>query len=716
MGKNDQQINRQLYIEQMNAESRALEAQLKQEAQESSGGGYYRPTGISKYGQLAQDTGMLKSDFGTDVGGQAYYHAVDFGSPDAMTGLNTQGGPDSVDAPTGPITPELLAYEKELQQGLEGYTNVYYENVAKLNEMSALAASQGMNIKQPDPLDENQRNISNYYNQLYKETMHLADQLKQGHDAEKMRAEKGYRALTHAGSAIGVPTRFEDLAQDKLPSVERFNASIKTGGYTDYSAYKSELARYNAMRDNLEEQRDQYQDAGQLDQVDRYNEFIEALQRPTYDGSVDKRMKLEREKMKNDQERWKAENDLKWSKKKSTEDIIYAVANAFKNKTSYRYDSSTGEIYNDSFTGLKWAGGTIDNIIMTNPSNLTQSEIDEYRTLLDKQNRNIKAKEKYTEYVSKNPNATDAQKQQKKEEYINLFGLGSMGLSDSERKRIAQLEKVGANSMGDLVVRYTKTNTKGEGTTTDQKVSSARDFMRGLSTHNSKTVDDETISLIGMKKGWLLDSGDWDWDAVIGTDYEAANKSFDAVIRAKEGDYGNLYQGIADYATNNSEFDRDFSSWFGDIIKTDYDERGGGHILDTRGTKLESLGKMKIFPSDEDGKYDIIFGEGMDEKSVAKNSDLKTIFGRDILKEVNPELTNTRDFTHSDILKFLDVINYAKESPTIQQRLSQINDINDYNNLKARSAKNNTYVSNEETMTSKNSSSGQGNKKKVAGF
>ena len=199
-----------------------------------------------------------------------------------------------------------------------------------------------------------------------------------------MRAEKGYRALTHAGSAVGVPTRFEDLAQDKLPSVERFNASIKTGGYTDYSAYKSELARYNAMRDNLEEQRDQYQDAGQLDQVDRYNEFIEALQRPTYDGSVDKRMKLEREKMKNEQERWRAKQKTKRAKQKSTEDIIFAVGNAFKNKASYKYDVSNGEVYNDSFTGLKWGGGIIDRIIMKNPSNLTPAELSEYRNLLDR--------------------------------------------------------------------------------------------------------------------------------------------------------------------------------------------------------------------------------------------------------------------------------------------------------------------------------------------
>ena len=687
--RNTDQVNRQLAIEEMNAQSRALEIQNKIE-QEEGRGGFYRPTGIDKYGSLAEETGLLDASFGTGAGGSAYYQGVDFGSADAVTPFNVQGGTQGLDVPKGPISPELLAYEENLQQGLEGYTDVYYDNVKKLNEMSAFAASNGMNIKQPDPLDKNQRNISNYYNQLLKETMQLASQLKQGYDAEKMRAEKGYRALTHAGSAIGVPTQFEDLAQDKLPSVERFNASIKTGGYTDYSAYKSELARYNAMRDNLEAQRDAYEANGQLDQADRYNEFIEALQKPTYDGSVNKRLQLERDKMKSEEAKWQFKQKLGNAKRRSTEDIIYAVGNAFNNKASFRADLETGELVNGSFNGLKYGGGNILGVIMKNPSNLSDTELDRFRSLLSKQKDIIAYKEKYKQGLNNNPDYTESEKQALSQKYLSEFGLTQAGLSSDEMKELKDLKKRGADSMGELYVRYKKSNSKGEGDVQEVKAGTGRDFLRALAENNPKTIDDETIAYVGDDNGWLNESGDWTWDKVIGEDYKERNKFFNAAIRAKEGNYQNIYESLDRFLMGNSDFDRSRTGYFqdmaagvftlfmGDYNYADENLKPGANIhdVDTRGTKLESLGTLSVYPSDETGKYDLLFGGGTTyDTGVASKDALVNAVGRDLVKKY--DLDDSRGFTRKTLMQFLKDIKFAENSTSVNNALAKINDIND---------------------------------------
>ena len=295
----EKQRQRRVAIDLLNAQTRAaeLEQRKREKDYEQISNRIIQPNENDVRASYAEG---FNQDVGTSAGGDAFLQGSTYFSPDAAPAFSPVGGASSMDAPTGAIEPDFMEPEDELQN-VEGQTDVYYDSVKKLNELAAFAASQGINIKSPDPMNEDQRNLPSNRQNI-------------GPD--------------------GI-TQFSDLIAKQDPDIKLFNDSVQKNGYTEYSGYKNALDRYDLTVEKLENRAKQLRAANNFDGADKLEEEIQSLIKPFYDSIKNRELALKQKRLEFDEKKHKREF---YKKKKSyvkAADIAILAANAFKNKASF---------------------------------------------------------------------------------------------------------------------------------------------------------------------------------------------------------------------------------------------------------------------------------------------------------------------------------------------------------------------------------------------
>lgn len=728
MGRSDEQVNRDLAIREISASTQAQRARLAEqelEMQSENQSGFYMP---NENNVLAKTSGILDASMGTAAGGDAFYQGVDYGSPQSATPYNFDGGTNDLQTPNAAIDPEMLEYEQELQN-VEGHTDVYYENVKKLNELSQFAASNGINIKSPDPMNDDQRNLSNHYNQMLKETMHLADRLKQGFKADQTRVDKGLRTQVESGGAVGEINSFDKLVLEELQPVADFNTTINNQGYSDYTQYKSNMERYNIMKKQLLSDKAIFEEKGMLDEVARYEDYIETLNKPTYNGNESKRIQIAKDRLKMEKDGKKSDWYKKRAKYTKAQDIAVLVANAFKSKASYQVDPSTGMLVNNSFNNMKYGPNQIiSKLELVGYDGLAPTEWDAF-SRASEELAGLKAK------IKSNANVyTDAEKE-KMAELTTLRNGFRKKFGDKEPK---------------IKVHFQTTSSKGiqtgsednyTGATTEKSGSAILDgikpFINILAENNPKTVDSDILIELGIENEWLKGNGDWDADKIIGNSYKEANSIIDASLLVAKGKYGTMYRLLKEKLDNPMVYNDYSDGWFFGLGETeDYGDDTDGDrqsaYFDISGSEdeaLQALGGIHIFKSEkDDDHWDVVFGRRGETDLTGVTADNNTITEENypgLTKMMGGNTDNLREVTSTQVLLFLRSAQILENSPFMVKQANFINEQHqkfktnkesyDASSLVKESMQTVDSGSNSETST-KNPTDGSKEKKAVSGF
>tara|TARA_R100000995_G_scaffold70727_2_gene39336 strand:- start:11840 stop:14035 length:2196 start_codon:yes stop_codon:yes gene_type:complete len=675
MATREEQTQRRMAIELLNAQTRAaeLEQKKRQFAQDYSDGRVIQPNEDDILATYAEG---MSPDIGTEAGGAAYLQGVNYMSPDAAPAFSPVGGASDMDAPTGPIEPEIVAPEENLED-VEGYTDVYYDSVKKLNDIASFAASNGINIKSPDPDSEDQRNLSNYYNKLYTETMYLADNLKQGYEARKMGAEKGYRPLLPKKE----PLQFQDLVPDEVKSIEKFNSSVKTDGYTDYSAYKATKERYDQMRANLEEIIKWNSENNNTDVALKYAEHLESLKRPLYNGNVQKRLELDKKKLDLDKDKWSKDYYKNFKKMRQAADIVVMTANAFANKASYELDPVDGKLYNRNFQGLKYGKNkTIDKLEMLGFEGLSPQEWVNYSTL-EENITELNAKIDGNEGDTSKEEARLAELKLKKAAFTKKFG---------DKTPVIKVHWTTQSSSGEITGEGMDMSKMTEVTASGSDViGGMKSFLNVLTEYNGKLVDGDAIIDLGLKGGWLTTTGDYNPDKILGGQYKKLNKEYNAFLMAANGNYSQMYENLQDKLQNPQDWDQ-YTDFFYDNYEQEDIEDGRQHMFfdlsNSDNADLRALGSIYLFKSESDGNdenWDLVYspeGEVLkdvdDDNAITRDKLSKLVGGDRKWREIFSG-NNTIAISDVEVVAFLQSAKILENTKNVVESARKVNTINE---------------------------------------
>lgn len=633
--RTSQDIDRQLSIDEMNARSRAQRAAMDQ-AQFDQAQAFLQPTGIQS---MARDTGQFDVSYGTGAAGSAYYQPVDFGT-NVMTPdrFGVQGPPPGSGLGAAPEINPLQDLEV-----VEGFTDVYYENISKLNDVAKTARRYGFDIKNPDPSDPDQRTIANFYEQLKNETTVLGERLRQGYDAREMIAKdpNKYRDLVY--SAQGVPTRFADLVGEGVNEIEQFNKTIKDT-YNDYTEYNTATTRYNKQYDALQAKKQRLMDAQQYDAAKEIDDYINTLKKPEFSGIKLSELALKKDKLDFDKRKWQLKQRYKKADLIKAEDIIYSATNALNNMSSYEVDPETGEYRNNNLAGMKWGKGTIDHFTIDSPVNISEDELRRYNQLAEK-------KSKYEAYIDSGQNKMLGM----------LKGWYTTDLTPEEKsfmQEIADKQK----DLGTVTLHYTTIDSKGNPTQQTQKLKNARDFTRSLAVFNKDVVDDDMITIVGSENGWLQQDGNWDAEKIIGKNLNQSNQAIRAKVLAAQNDYERIYDQLDRHLTGNTSYDQSWGWLPWNYVDTDLKDGRPSSTYTTKNTSAEKFGQVWITPSRDDGKYHIALAE-TEQEFIDQGMD-------DYLKKMGIE--STENMTHSQVVDWMKHHKILQAQPGIQRAIEDI--------------------------------------------
>lgn len=284
--RNQEDFQNEAYVRRLNAETEAQKQAMNQAIYEQQNS-FLDP--INRVSPSGEAPGFGQS-FGTGAGGNAYIMGMDYGinagAPD-VSGRQQYPGMQQIEAPQFEPIKEL--------ENIDGLTNKYYENTSLLNQISKTAARAGFNIKDPDPMNADERNMANYYNELLEKTKMLGSKLNEGYRIREDMSKnpEKYRA-TGMGAGISRPTRYQDVYTTELhPVVKEFNDGTEQV-YYDYNAWKAKTQEAKALKAKFKawaDASDNYQ------QRAKYLEDMNAITLPEYDASKVAERALEQQKI-----------------------------------------------------------------------------------------------------------------------------------------------------------------------------------------------------------------------------------------------------------------------------------------------------------------------------------------------------------------------------------------------------------------------------------
>lgn len=307
--KDEEDVNRRLAVDEINALTRQKQLAMEQEALAREQA-FLQPTGLQ---QLAGPVQGFDVQYGSEAGGQAYYMPVDFGAnvmtDDYFRGQGEAMMPQQVD-------PNMIDPLEDLEV-VQGYTDVYYENVNKLNDMANKAAKMGFDVTKPDAFNPDQLALHRAYNDLKTGTLELGWQLKHGREDVKTGLDKGMLFEGHQGATVGA----RDYTNPKMldQDVIQINKMMKT--YEDRQGLKVAQGYYDEVVADWERRAAEAEANGDAEEANTFRKKILAINKPTLDLNKEKDRALRAEKLKADKAKLKFQNRGRGQKIKNFLDL-----------------------------------------------------------------------------------------------------------------------------------------------------------------------------------------------------------------------------------------------------------------------------------------------------------------------------------------------------------------------------------------------------------
>lgn len=286
--KDEEDVNRRLAVDEINALTRQKQLAMEQEALAREQA-FLQPTGLQ---QLAGPVQGFDVQYGSEAGGQAYYMPVDFGAnvmtDDYFRGQGEAMMPQQVD-------PNMIDPLEDLEV-VQGYTDVYYENVNKLNDMANKAAKMGFDVTKPDAFNPDQLALHRAYNDLKTGTLELGWQLKHGREDVKIGLNKGMLFEGHQGATVGSRDYTNPNMLDK--DLVEANKMMKT--YFDNNAFTKAEEYYDEVVAGWEQRATEAEARKDFKEAETFRRKILALNKPTMDRNkiLDRNQRAEEAKHK----------------------------------------------------------------------------------------------------------------------------------------------------------------------------------------------------------------------------------------------------------------------------------------------------------------------------------------------------------------------------------------------------------------------------------
>ena len=288
--------------------------------------------------ELASATQGFDANQGTSAGGLAYRQGVDFGS---QIQIPNQG--DGLSQAPNQVSYTDAERPEDLQQiDLEGFYNGYSE----LDEIGRTAARLGVDVRNINPLDPDEKEIGQQYWSKYNQLQARAEELQQGYLAEQKRQEKNQIMEDREpgrGSQFGDAfdakkydfdvTALGDFAKDVYTRESLGAANLQLFGSKDgdmYSAFRTgggRVGQYFMMAQELE-------DNGQPKEANLVRQKMFDVLGPIYDSTKQQGLALEKEKLDNDKDKfaYAKQKDYKGTKETfdqvaNIEERIYKLQN-----------------------------------------------------------------------------------------------------------------------------------------------------------------------------------------------------------------------------------------------------------------------------------------------------------------------------------------------------------------------------------------------------